>query len=528
MVGFHEVGMRHISAVTIAVLIGLIAVIAPIWISIQLSWREALANESSVALSYGNDVLRRAEETAQQIRDGAKLINGAHNPSCSPQEIALMRKVDVGSSYIQAVGRIEGDEIACTSLADQGPIKLGLPSLITANKAEERLNIKLPFSDIPVDVFSYSGLAFILHPALVLDVPTEGPGISITVFIPSTANHAIYAARGATPRPEWFRTIPKGSSLTFTDAGYIVTVTRSPDIDIAVISSAPASYAVNHVRQFAYFFIPLGLLSAGALVWVVTHFSRVHLSLPSVLRGAAKRREFFVEYQPIVELSTGKWIGAEALVRWKRSGRIVRPDNFIPIAEESGAITQITACVAEIVAADLPALLKIDREFLVAINLSAPDLLSIQTVELLKSMLKKHAIQPANIKVEATERGFMQGAQTRDILASIRALGIQIAIDDFGTGYSSLSCLQSLGLDALKIDKSFVETIGTDGATSQVVSHIISMAHSLNLIMVAEGVETEAQAHFLSEGGVQLAQGWLYGKPMSVDLLCAGLKSRAG
>jgi sensor c-di-GMP phosphodiesterase-like protein len=204
----------------------------------------------------------------------------------------------------------------------------------------------------------------------------------------------------------------------------------------------------------------------------------------------------------------------------------VRPDNFIPIAEETGVITLITACVAEIVAADLPALLHLDPNFLVAINLSAPDLQSMQTVDLLKSMLKKTPIQPANIKVEATERGFLQGAETRDILAFIRELEIQIAIDDFGTGYSSLSCLQTLGLDALKIDKSFVDTIGTDGATSNVVSHIIKMAHSLKLIMVAEGVETEAQAVFLREGDVHFAQGWLFARPMSLTSLCARLKEK--
>jgi sensor c-di-GMP phosphodiesterase-like protein len=189
-------------------------------------------------------------------------------------------------------------------------------------------------------------------------------------------------------------------------------------------------------------------------------------------------------------------------------------------------IPLITACVARIVAADLPSFVKIDPNFMVAINLSAADLRSAKTVEILKELLRVSRARPANVKVEATERGFLQGEEARTTLDAIHQLGIEIAIDDFGTGYSSLSCLQTLGIDALKIDKSFVENIGTDGATSNVVPHIISMAHSLKLIMVAEGVESEAQAHFLTRRGVHYAQGWLFGRPMNLAAFCSALRSR--
>ena len=519
--------MRHSAGISIAIAIGVAAAAAPILISIQLSWEEGLNNEKSIALSYAQDALRRTHEMAGQMGAGIRKLKRAGYPACSPAEINLMSQIDVGSSYIQAVGRIVGDDLVCTSLGIKGAIPLGPPTLVTASGAVERLGVRLPIAgDQPLDVFAMDGYAFLLDPRLPLDIPTEGPGISMAIFVPSSPRHAVIASRIANLPREWFRQIPPGTSQTFVSGGYVVALARATDIDVAVVAAAPVSYAQQRVRHFSFIFVPLGLLCAACLAWAVTQISRVRLSLPSILRGAARRREFYVEYQPIVDLESRRWVGAEALVRWRRGGHIVRPDTFIPSAEESGVITLITACVAEIVAADLPSFLHCDPDFHVAINLSAPDLLSNRTTGLLKRMLRVSGARPANLKVEATERGFLQGSEARGIIASIRALGIEVAIDDFGTGYSSLSCLQELGVDILKIDKSFVETVGTDGATSQVVPHIIGMAHSLKLIMVAEGVETEAQADFLRARGVPLAQGWLFGKPMAAASLCAGLGSQ--
>jgi sensor c-di-GMP phosphodiesterase-like protein len=281
------------------------------------------------------------------------------------------------------------------------------------------------------------------------------------------------------------------------------------------------------VYQFAVLFIPLGLVCGLVLAWAVISVTRRNLSMRSILRAAARRREFFVEYQPVIELGSRRWIGAEALVRWRRGSRIIRPDLFIPSAEESGVITFITECVAAIIAADLPGLLSIDAEFQVALNLSAVDLRSESSLATIQQILRAEGVRPANLEVEATERGFLQGAEARELLARVRSLGITVAIDDFGTGYSSLACLQTLGLDTLKIDKAFVDTIGTDGATSQVVLHIIHMAHSLKLEMVAEGVETEEQALLLERRGVHYAQGWLFARPMSISSLREALLAKS-
>jgi len=195
---------------------------------------------------------------------------------------------------------------------------------------------------------------------------------------------------------------------------------------------------------------------------------------------------------------------------------MVRPDVFIPVAEETGLIHQITRRVMEIVEREAATLLNQRPDLHIGINLSALDLQHPETGRLIRAMIERMGVRPHNILIEATERGFMEAKVARRIMDDIRALNVKIAIDDFGTGYSSLSYLEKFQLDYLKIDKSFVDTMGGEAATSQVAPHIIEMAKSLKLEMIAEGVETEAQLRFLAQRGVQYAQGWYFAKPMSL------------
>ena len=513
--------MERTTGLAIASVVAAVAIAAPILGSIRIAWNQSLASETTLALSYAQDVLRRADETSTQFEQAIDKLNHDRLAPCSPGEIEIMHQIDLESSYIQAVGRISGDTLVCTSLGTTTPIPIGPPELVSDRGVTERNNIQIPIApSYKLSVMSKDGVAMIIDPSLAVDTPTEGSDIWIAVFAPSAPNRNLIDARGGNMPLKWLMAIPKGGEITFIDAGYVVTELRSSAHDYAVVAAVPEVYAYRRAQQFAIEFVPIGLLCGAGLAWAVLYISRLQLSLPKVLRGAARRREFYVEYQPVVDLATRRWIGAEALVRWRRpGGRVVCPDAFIPSAEESGVITLITACVSDIVAADLPSLLQIEQEFFVAINLSAPDLRSEETVELFRRMLDRSKAKPKNIAAEATERGFLQGKKTSEILAALRRQGIIVAIDDFGTGYSSLSCLQSLDLDVLKIDKSFVETINTDGATSQVVPHIIDMAHSLKLLITAEGVETEAQANFLCNRGVRYAQGCLFGKPMPIAAL---------
>lgn len=519
--------MFQFNKVTIAFAIGAAAVVFPIWASVQLAWIESVSTEKMLGLSYAHDVLRRTQITAGQFSKSINRLNTDGFPPCSRNDVAVMRGLDLGSSYVQAVGRTSGNTLTCASLDFGHPIELGPPSLISSGGVDEWLNQQLiPGRDHPLHVLSREGVAIIIAPSLITDTPTSGPDVEVAVFIASGSDHPFLSEVGQNFPQKWLEPPAKGGEETFLDSGYLVTAARSAQLDICVVVAIPEHYIFMRVRRAAMYFTPIGLICGILLAWAVNYISGIRSSFPSMVKRAAKNKNFFVEYQPIVELASRRIIGAEALVRWKSKIAIVRPDHFIPLAEERGLIHLITEQVINIVTRDLPGLLELDPEFEVAINMSAADLRSGHTHELLNQMLAESGARAQNIELEATERAFLQGPETAKLIGILREKGFSVAIDDFGTGYSSLACLQALSLDTLKIDKAFVDTIGTDGATSHVVGHIIEMSRSLELHMVAEGVETEVQATFLEKRGVQYAQGWLFGKPMPIDAFCEKFKSQ--
>ncbi len=247
------------------------------------------------------------------------------------------------------------------------------------------------------------------------------------------------------------------------------------------------------------------------------------------MRTALRRQELFLLYQPVVELASGRWVGVEALLRWRRpTGEIVNPDLFIPIAEQHGMIVRVTRRVLELVAQDAGDFLVRHPHFHIAINVSATDFHDPGFVAGLEAALRGMGAAPANLILEVTERGLLDPDVARSTTGLLRRSGFALAIDDFGTGYSSLSYLESLELDYLKIDRSFIEAIGTEAPTSQVVRHIIAIARDLRLRMIAEGIESGAQAEFLRARGVQYGQGWLFGKPMPFAEVAAHVRSQAG
>jgi sensor c-di-GMP phosphodiesterase-like protein len=273
-----------------------------------------------------------------------------------------------------------------------------------------------------------------------------------------------------------------------------------------------------HVRRAHWGLISgMGLVSAGAAFALGMALLRRRESLDAELKRAIAKNELTLHYQPLIDLETRRCVGAEALMRWNHPERgMVRPDLFIPQAEESGMILPMTEWLLQRVAADFADGPPAGEPFHVSINLTGRHFQTPGMVDKLQDAFGKSALKPMQIVLEATERQVMQGAEGggQDMIAAARRWGAAVSLDDFGTGYCGLKYLQQYRVDYLKIDKSFVDSIGTDAVSAHVVDAIIDLARKLGIAVVAEGVEREDQAQYLKSRGVQYAQGYLFAKPM--------------
>jgi PAS domain S-box/diguanylate cyclase (GGDEF) domain len=246
---------------------------------------------------------------------------------------------------------------------------------------------------------------------------------------------------------------------------------------------------------------------------------RAHLELEQSLRGALERGEFEVHYQPQIRLQDGAVTGVEALLRWNRpDGKFVGPDIFIPVLEETGLIVEVGAWVMHRACVDVVRWNRhLGRELLVAVNLSRRQFDDKHLAETVAEVLRESGLPPALLELEVTESIVMSNAaRAGHVMETLRGTGVHLAMDDFGTGYSSLVYLKRFPLDRLKIDKEFVRDIGIDANDDAIVRTIIALAENLGLEVVAEGVETEVQRDFLQRHGCQLAQGYLYSRPLPV------------
>lgn len=250
------------------------------------------------------------------------------------------------------------------------------------------------------------------------------------------------------------------------------------------------------------------------------HSISEHVRMENDLRRAIERNELEVFYQPQARVTDGRIIGAEALLRWRHPTRgMVSPMEFIPLAEETGLINSIGEWVLRTACAQLQSWLQVGLPPIrIAVNLSVKQLLKKNFADTVEQALADTGLSPSLLELEITESTLMENAQdTLEALHRLRSLGVRLSIDDFGTGYSSLSYLKRFSVDIIKIDRSFVRDVPHDADDASIVTGIIALAHSLRLDVVAEGVEREAQLHFLKEQACDLMQGYSLSPPIPAE-----------
>ena len=310
----------------------------------------------------------------------------------------------------------------------------------------------------------------------------------------------------------------QGADLFVTASiGITVYPTDSTDQDALIRNADVAMYrAKDRGRNNYQFYMP-----------EMNRRTREMLEMEAALRRALERDELVLHYQPKVSLKTGQITGLEALMRWHHPTRgLVPPAEFMPLLEETGLIVRAGEWVLHTVCRQMTDWRRSGvRPLPVAINLSARQFLSPDLGETIRSALESHAIDPELLEIEITESSIIADAEEAiRTLEYLQALGVRSAIDDFGTGYSSLGYLKRFPLRALKIDRTFVRDITTDPDDATITQAVISMAHSLQLNVIAEGVETMPQLAFLMQYGCDEVQGFLFSRPVPAEA-CASVLS---
>jgi sensor c-di-GMP phosphodiesterase-like protein len=494
----------------------------PILAAFAIARDQALEREENLAMNLASGTLMRSEQVTDQLIAGARVINAMPSAqACSPAALDALRKIDLESTMLQAAAHIRGSTIDCSSFAGLRRIELGPPDFMSEHGVRNWTGLR-PFENEEDYIGAASGsFLAIIHKNLLLSYVDKVDRLAIGTF--AWSGRRLFLSRGRID-PRWLAKAARGPGIYRVD-GKLVAIVKSKRLDLGSIAVLPQSRQARSARELGTMLVPLGLAAGLLLAALLVRVLRRQMAMPGLIRRGLRNGEFHVLYQPAVDLATGRTIGGEALIRWRRpNGKLIPPDHFIAVAEEAGIIRLITERVLDLIAKDARDILGIMPDFHFSVNFSAADMQQAGMFDTLSGFVCRAGMRPDNLVIEATERSLIDVAVAQDAIGRLREAGIKVAIDDFGTGYSSLGYLGLLKIDLLKIDRLFVQALGTDSATSQVASHIINMAKDLKLLTVAEGIETADQASCVRALGVDFAQGFHFGPPMTADRLLERLR----
>lgn len=456
------------------------------------------------------------------------------DPSARLSNVSFVELRRLRSVVIRSVGKLRRDNDALRRTAYEDP-RTGMPNLIALEehitKTLPRAKYETPAALIVLDLDNFTRaserLGALASEAVLkacgqrmttaLDA-LEGPvrtGLNDCMLAAMQADSFALYLPSAVSR-DYVSNIARAIRLAFADpfivSGQSVTLGISGGIVIAPEDADTmhklfrhAELALRQVRNdtgsgFRYFSPRLNRVARGKYM------------LEAELRDAVANREFKTHFQPKIDFQTGQVVGAEALARWIRpNGKIISPNTFIPLAEETGLVNQIGEQVLEAACESARIWMQEGFNATVAVNVSPRQFQASDLTETVLAILKRTGLPPNRLELEITESmAVSEPEKVARVMRPLRSLGTKLAIDDFGTGHSNLSILTQLPFDVFKIDRQFVSALESDEQAPAIIEMILAMAETLGLNTVAEGVETERQADFLRRRGCSMAQGFLY------------------
>ncbi|MCN7450491.1 cyclic-guanylate-specific phosphodiesterase PdeB [Escherichia coli] len=500
---------RHLVSLISGVLI--LSVLLPVGLSIWLAHQQVETSFIEELNTYSSRVAIRANKVATQGKDALQELERWQGAACSEAHLMEMRRVSYSYRYIQEVVYIDNNVPQCSSLEHESPPDT-FPEPGKISKDGYRVWLT-SHSDLGIIRYMVAmGTAHyvvMIDPASFIDVIPYSSWQIDAAIIGNAHNVVITSsdelAQGIITR------LQKTPGEHIENNGIIYDIQPLPEMNISIITWASTKMLQKGWHRQVFIWLPLGLVIGLLASMFVLRILRRIQSPHHRLQDAIENRDICVHYQPIVSLANGKIVGAEALARWPQTdGSWLSPDSFIPLAQQTGLSEPLTLLIIRSVFEDMGDWLRQHPQQHISINLESTVLTSEKIPQLLREMINHYQVNPRQIALELTEREFADPKTSAPIISRYREVGHEIYLDDFGTGYSSLSYLQDLDVDILKIDKSFVDALEYKNVTP----HIIEMAKTLKLKMVAEGIETSKQEEWLRQHGVHYGQGWLYSKAL--------------
>ncbi|MBB1199222.1 EAL domain-containing protein [Enterobacteriaceae bacterium 89] len=492
----------------------IIVVLLPVMLALWFAQLRARSETHSQLTTYAEIALSKTEQVIRQVdlaQEAAKSFTGT---VCSPEHQQAMLNIVRGRLYVEDIIYAEGNQFFCsTSVSQENAWQMPEPNYRRHPDIAIYYYRDTPFfPGYKMTYLQHGNYVVVINPLSWSEIVTDDPSLSFAVYDTKTNEFFSISEKA---NPNTLKPLIRDTNYAFQQDKHFYIIELSKKRPIAIImSSSEARYFQNFWHQAALT-LPLGLICSIIILMVWMRTRQRFNSPKRLLQRALYKQQLRLHYQPIIDIKNNECVGAEALLRWPGfDGPVMSPAEFIPLAEKEGLIEQVTDYVVEHVFADLGEFLERHPHLYISINLSATDFHSSRLIAMISDKAQQYRVRAQQIKIEVTERGFIDVPKTTPVIQAFRQAGYEVAIDDFGTGYSNLHNLYSLNVDILKIDKSFVDTLTTNSTSHLIAEHIIEMAQSLRLKTIAEGVETAEQVSWLHKRGVQYCQGWHFAKAM--------------